>query len=88
MKKTDIKNLKINQANLEKMELSELLSLEQGISLLIDYYDNFARANEGHYEFDTKAFYDESKDKVFFYNTLRKEILNVIETKVLENCAK
>lgn len=88
MKKIDIKNLKINQANLENMELSELLSMEQGVSLLIDYYANFARANEGNYEFDTKAFYDESKDKVFFYNGIRKEILNAIENKVLKNCAK
>lgn len=83
MKKEEIMEAK----NLNSKTLTELLELEQALICLIEYYDNYARANEGIYEFNAAEIYERSRKLSSYYNEIRISVIEAIEKKVKEEVA-
>lgn len=79
-KETFRKEIKLK--DLSSKSLTELLELKSAIEYLIDYYDNYARANTGIYPYETEEFYKMAKDLCDKYYEGLMSVFREIENKV------
>ena len=68
--------------------LKELLTIKDSLSYLIHYYDNFAQANTGNYQYDTKEIYDTAKSMSLKYGKALVRVINAITDKTNEELYK
>ena len=62
--------------------LKELLTIKDSLSYLIEYYDNYAQANTGNYEYDTKEIYNNAKNMSLKYGKALSRVIQAIAEKV------
>jgi len=62
--------------------LKELLDIKEAISYLIQYYDNYAQANTGNYQYDTKEIYETAKSMSLKYGKALVRVIKSITDKV------
>lgn len=70
--------------NLSGKTLNELLVLKNSVTSLIEYYDNYAKANTGNYPFDTKEIHDNARNLSLKYGRALVHVINAIKDKTNE----
>jgi len=73
----------VNYQDVSKKSLKELLELKDAVKFLMDYYNNFAQANTGNYEFNSEEIYQNAKNLTERYGKAYNYLIYAIETKVL-----
>lgn len=74
--------------DLSGKSLKELLTIKDSLSYLIHYYDNFAQANTGNYQYDTKEIYDTAKSMSLKYSKALVRVIKAITDKTNEELYK
>lgn len=70
--------------NLSGKTLKELLTLKDGLTYLIQYWDNVAQATSGNYQYGVKESYENAKLMSSKYNLALLNVISAIEEKVNE----
>lgn len=68
--------------DLSAYSIKELLDLKESTQALIAYYDNYAKANTGNYEFNALELYAEAREQSEKYNRALAKIYIALENKV------
>lgn len=69
---------------LENKDMGELISILNGIDVLINYYDNIMRSNQGYYSTNNKFNGSEINGKIVSLNNKKIKVLNLIEKQINE----
>lgn len=77
-------NLEEKLKDLSGKSLKELLTIKNSVVSLIEYYDNFAKANTGNYPFDTREIYDNARNLSLKYGRALVQVINAIKDKTDE----
>lgn len=82
--KQETVNKEFSLKDLSSKSLSELLELKTAAEFLIEYYDNYSKANTGTYPYDTEEIYRTAKDLCEKYHKGLMNVLHTIENKIKE----
>lgn len=73
--------------NLSNKTLEELISLRKAAIIIAGHYENYAKANEGNYPFDSERIFNESRDKYVKYQKIVDKITSEIEKRLEDELA-
>ena len=75
------KKLKFRE-DLTSYSIRELLELKDATRFLIDYYNNYAKANDGQYPFNSQEMFFKATKMASVYSKILVRIIDALEEKV------
>ena len=76
------KEAQIKFKSLDGKKLDELMSLNAAANFLAEYYENYAKANQGNYTFNAEELYEEARKASLRYRKCEEYVISAIEKKV------
>jgi hypothetical protein len=83
--KKETKELKMPSVKFKSLEgkkLDELMYLNQAANFLAEYYENYAKANQGNYNFDAEDLYENARKTSLIYRKCEEYTISAIEKKL------
>ena len=68
--------------SLDGKSLDELIYINQAANFLAEYYENYAKANQGNYNFNAEDLYENARKTSLLYRKCEEYIISAIEKKL------